>query len=206
MGFLSKDEKVIIGINPDLIKQVKNKVKKIHEEKEVLRKDYKELSKKMGEVEQKYQDIQSKFNKFKKELTKDFMKEAKKVLEKDKDNIHQTVLDNQEKLNELINQLSIISRRQEDTDYVTPFQDYYQSIKLCMYLITNLDARDASLIYKLLRTIHSVSKEMISHGYWEASSDAVITSLVNLMNYWQSKDDRVAGLIRNEIHALKRLR
>ncbi|MBD3312440.1 hypothetical protein GF352_03245 [archaeon] len=199
-------EKMVLGVNPELINKVKEKVRDIHTEKESLRESYEELIQRISAVEAKSNAIESTFNNFKEELMTDFMEQAKQELVRETKELKETISLNRSRMTKIDDELIKLSKEQEELEYMSSFQDDYQLIKFCIYLITNLDSNSQSIIMSILNTIHTICEEMISKGFWETGKDAIITSLYNLKSYWRAKDERVENLINNEIEALKILR
>ncbi len=189
-------KKMIVGVSPELVNEVKAKVKKLKEEKEMLRKDYYELMDRMSIIEGKCDALEGTFKNFRGELKKVFLEDARSALEKEGGEIHS-------KLVKLEGEVNKIKKTHDDFEYVSSFQDYYQLIKLCIYLITNASPNDYNLIKIIIGTIHSLINDMKRNNFWETGKDAIITSLLNLKSYWRSHDEKIAELIGNEINALQ---
>jgi len=200
------EDKLIIGINPQLVNKVKNKVKKLKEEKEILRSDYHELIKKMSAVEGKTNAIDSTFKSFRKDLMTGFMEEARKTLKKEMKGTNDSIANNHSRVMKLENEVLKLSKTHDEFEFVSSFQDYYQLIKLCIYMITNAEPEQQTIIMLVLQTIHSLVDDMRRNGFWDAGKDAIITSLLNLKTYWRSKDERIENLIGAEVDALETLR
>jgi len=189
-------KKMIIGVSPELVDEVKMKVKKLKDEKELLRKDYHELMNRMSLIEGKCDALEGTFKNFRADLKKSFMEDARQALKKEVGDVHS-------KLIKLETGLNSLKKTHDDFEYVSSFQDYYQLIKLCIYLITNASPNDYNLIKIIIGTIHSLINDMKRNNFWETGKDAIITSLLNLKSYWRSHDEKIAELIGNEINALQ---
>ncbi|MFA5406640.1 MAG: hypothetical protein WC307_04765 [Candidatus Nanoarchaeia archaeon] len=198
--------KMIIGINPELVSKVRDKVTKLKEEKEYLKHSYDDLIKRMAMVEGKCDAIDSTFKNFKDDLMSNFLVEARKELKKELGSVNESIKANQTRATRNEDELMKLIKKLSDAEFVSSFQDDYQSIKLCIYMITNSDPSNHSLIVILLQTIHSVIDEMRRNGYWTVGREAVLTSLLNLKTYWRGRDERVEALIGSEIDALENLR
>ncbi len=217
MGFFSKKpeapiiekeepKKILIGVNPELVNKVKDKVKRLKDEKSDLAKKYDELTDKMSAVEAKCEVIEKTFTNFKEALSKEFMIEAKKSLTKEMKSVNDSISNNHNRTMKNENELSKIGKELEEQAYYSSFQDYYQLIKLCIYLMTNAEPDHQDLVTLILQTVRSLVDDMRRNGFWETGRDAIITSLLNLKTYWRARDERVEAMIGLEVEALEKLR
>lgn len=189
---LQKNETIILGVNRELVTKLKDKVEKVKAQRTELADKYKEL------VEH-VKVLDGKFDALKIELVKPFMDDARKELN-DVINTYKSRISKNEE--ELIK----ISKAQEEFEYVSSFQDYYQLIKLCIYMMTHAENSNTPLIKLILNTIHSLASDMVRNNFWNSGKDAIITSLLNLKTYWRMKDNKIEELIGNEVKALENLR
>ncbi len=199
-------KKLVIGVNPELINNVKDKVKVLKESRDELSKKYDELIKKVSVVEGKCEAISDAFDGFKKSLMNEFLSEARKELRKELKSINDSINNNHSRILKVEDELIKINKARDDFEFTSSFQDYYQLIKFCIYFLTTIEPSNHSLITSLLQTIHSLIDDMRRNGFWSSGRDAIITSLINLKSYWRSKDERVESLISAEIDALEKLR
>ncbi len=200
------ENKSLIGVNPELVNSVKLKVKQLKDERDILKKDYDELIKRMSVVEGKCDAINDTFKNFKSDLMKDFLEEARKVLNKELKIQTDANNNNHKRIMKIEDELIKINKAHDDLEFISSFQDYYQLVKLCIYMITNASPSNHEFIALLLQTIHSMVDDMRRNNFWSTGRDAIITSLLNLKTFWRSRDSKVEGLIGAEIDALESLR
>jgi len=198
--------KLVIGVNQELVDKVRLKVAKLKDEKEALKQSYDDLIKRMAMIEGKCDAIDATFKNFKDDLKTGFMDEARKELKKEMNSLIDAVKSNHTRTIKNEDEIMKLVKNQADAEFISSFQDNYQSIKLCIYMITNADPANHQLIIIMLQTIHSVVDDMRRNGYWDAGRDAVLTSLLNLKTYWRGRDERIENLIGAEIDALENLR
>lgn len=198
--------KLVIGVNPELVDKVRIKVSKLREEKEILRKDYFELMKKMETVQSKCDVIESTFKNFRTEMINEFMQEARKELKKEIKSLNDSISNNHSRILKQENELIKLNKSVDEQEFANSFQDYYQLIKFCIYIMSNTEAENQDFIIIILQTVHSLIDDMRRNKFWDAGKDAVITSLLNLKTYWRSKDERIEQLIGSEIDALEKMR
>lgn len=203
----------LVGIAPELMRDVKAKVKGIRDERDRLRKAFEDLDDKyedaisrMGVVEGKCKAIEASFKNFKDYLMGDFMNEARALLKKEMSLQSNAISANNNRILRIEDDFIKISKEQDDSKFLGSFNDYYQSIKAKIFFITNCEPTDHRLITIALQTIRSIVDDMRVNGYWETGRDAIVTSLLNLKTYWRSKDQRIENLIGVEIDALENLR
>jgi len=199
-------KKIIIGVNPELVNRVREKVSKLKDEKGALQKDYNELIQRMSMVEGKCDAIDATFKQFKNDLMNEFMEEARKNLKKEMKKLNDSISNNHSRIINTEEDLLKLTNDIKESEQMSLFQQYYQLIRFCIYMITNIDANNYPLIGLLLKTIHSLADDMRRNGFWESSSEAIITSMLNLKTYWRSRDERVESLIGAEVEALEQLR
>ena len=234
-------EKIIVGVNPELVNEVKSKVSKIKKEKEALNNENQklitrlsklesdtevrkqqlnslrsedeaqeseddELNKRLIRVEASCEAVKASFNNLKDELMTNFLSQAREELKKEVSKHSESVNNNHKELMKLSDELIKLGKEIDEKEFVSSFQDYYQLIKLCIFLITNAEAEDHGFIRLVLQTIHSLVDDMQVNGFWEAGEDAIITSLLNLKSYWRSKNQQIEELIGLEVDSLKNMR
>lgn len=189
---LKESERIILGINKELVNKLKDRVEKVRAQKDQLTATYKEVLERVKALDDKFETI-------KKDVTSEFLNEARKELQ-EVINTYKTRVSKAE------DEVLKLSKTQEEFEFVSSFQDYYQLIKLCIYMITHTEASNQLMIKSLLSTIHSLAADMARNNFWTAGKDAILTSLLNLKTYWRSKDSKIEELIGNEVNALENLR
>jgi len=203
---LEPSNKMILGVNPELVNQVKSKVKGLKDEKSVLQKSYNELVMRMSQVEGKCDAIESTFKQFKDDLMTDFIEEARKALKKEMKRQDDSISGNHSRVIKLEDELLKLEKSIQESSYMSSFQQYYQLIRFCIYLLTNTQPGNYPMMSLILQTIHSLADDMRRNGYWETGREAIITSILNLKSYWRSRDERAESLIGAEVDALENMR
>ncbi len=208
-----KPRKIVMGVAPALMQDVKARVRAIKAERDELRMRSEELEDKyedalnrLGVVEGKCKAVENSFNSFKDDLMTDFMEEARKVLKKEMKLQGDAVTATYRRVLRIEDDLMNINKDFDDLKFTTSFSDYYHLIKCLIFFMTNCESSDHRLITISLQTIRSIISDMRANGYWKSGKDAIITSLLNLKAYWRSKDERVENLIGVEVDALESLR
>lgn len=220
----SEPKKMIIGFNPELVKRVTEKIKKIKDERSELIKENKnlnvkvsglkeekavlddkvdELGARVATAEAKCDTVEESFKMFKGDLKSSFLEEARGMLKELIRSTETSLASTNNRLMRIESDLINIKDEINDLKFMTTFNDHIQQVNLCVSIMRNADSRDHALITLLLQTIHSLVDEMRQQGLWQAGKDAVITSLLRLKSYWRTKDERIEGLVGMEINVLE---
>jgi|GEM_PF-2384978 len=223
---MPEPERVIVGIKPELIERVADKIKNIKEERNELRLANESLTEQVNEltkekswlddkidalttrvstVEVKCTTVDESFKAFQGELKSSFLDEARRILKELIRGTESLMNNIQSRLIRFEDDLINMKKELDDFKFITSFNDHLRQVSLCTAIMSNADSRDHALITLLLQTIHTLVNEMREQGLWTAAKDSVITSLLTLKSRWRSKDERIEGLIGMEINMLESL-
>ena len=197
-------KKVVLGISPELVDQVRYKVKKLKEERDALKKEYYELIKRVGIVEGKIEGFASSLENFKKEIMESIVEKSKELITKEIRAEVGALKENETLIRKVKDEVSKLMKAQSDLEFTSSFQDYYQLIKLCIFIITNAEEGDKNLIKTLMKTIRMLVNDMKKNGFFEPAKNAIMVSLSNLKTYWDSKNEEIGMLIASEIDQLNK--
>ncbi len=195
-------KKVIIGISPELVDQVRYKVKKLKEERDTLKKEYYDLMKRLAVIEGKIEAFSSTIENFKEEILDSVMAKSKEIIRKEINTELGDIKTNENLLNKIKDEVSKLMKSYSDLEYNFSFQDYYQLIKLCIFLITNSN-EDKNLIEAVMKTIKALIIDMNKNGFYKPAKEAIMISLSNLKTYWDSKNKEIGMIIQREIDEIK---